>query len=228
MKNKSLFDVFKAVAFIITAILIGTTLGSKLANAQTVVAVLDTGKPRNPLTTPCKTGHKDFTGTEIYDNNGHATNLDSLLAQSRNKSFCTVFIKVFDGYANWMLEEHLEALRYLRDEVKPDYLLLAQSGNKPISEEISIFKQLLDNGTKFSVAAGNEGSNLGRRCSAFPACYKFDNPNYRVVGWTGKGSNYSGPVKTYVHYVGKVGTPKRSGTSQASAIYLRRWLDSDK
>lgn len=227
VKNKSLLDIFKAVVFVVTAILIGTTLGSKLAHAQTVVAVLDTGLPavlRAPL---CDTGHKDFTNTGLKDTHGHATNLDSILARSQNKDFCVVYIKIYDGHGIWTKRGHLKALRYLRDVIKPNYVLLAQSGASQISEELSIFKQLLNKGTKFSVAAGNDGANLGFHCNAFPACYRLDSKNYRVVGWNSRSSNYGGPVKYDVFYSGKVGSPPASGTSQASAIYLRKWLDGE-
>jgi hypothetical protein len=54
-----------------------------------VVAVIDTGKAVDPKLKYCKYGHKDITGTGLEDNNGHGTNVASLIArEAKGANYC--------------------------------------------------------------------------------------------------------------------------------------------
>jgi len=81
-----------------TIIYIAGLFVSIIANAQNRVAVIDTGivvndKNRFYL---CESGHQDFTGFGLYDDEGHGTTVvDYIIDNAKTKNFCIVVLKFY-------------------------------------------------------------------------------------------------------------------------------------
>ena len=72
---------------------------SIIANAENRVAVIDTGIIVNEKNAPylCKTGHRDFTGMGLYDEEGHGTEVvNYIIDNAKTKNFCIVMLKFYD------------------------------------------------------------------------------------------------------------------------------------
>ena len=90
--------------------------------------------------------------------------------------------------------------------------------------------------SKVIVAAGNESKDLSKDCSTYPACYRFNTPNFyvasncidkknKVLHTT---SNYGGPVTDCEEGINvTAGNITMTGTSQAAALRTKRLLDED-
>jgi hypothetical protein len=93
-------------------------------------------------------------------------------------------------------------------------------------KEFDVIKKFIINGGVLTVAAGNNSSNLDKKCNAFPACYRKLLPykNFHVVGASDTGSSNYGKVVTDIEKGSNVGFPVMSGTSQASAVKMSKIL----
>lgn len=191
------------------------------------VAVIDTGfnfkySDQVPL---CNGSHRDFTGEGFHDFHGHGTNIAGLIVNSANSNnYCLVIIKAYSfkpNHKNYGTSYVTEALTYAY-EIKANIINLSGGGLKPIKKEQQIVKKILDSNIALITAAGNNGANLDKNCTFYPACYdsriyvigsknpktNHDYSNYgKIVDMT-----FDGGYKTVFNYTFR-------GTSQSSAIF---------
>ncbi len=209
---------------IIVAVLVTTQALSK--ETRKVVAIVDTGIANDIRIKKylCDGLHVDFTGTSLYDQHGHGTNIAGIIATKMNpKTHCIAILKYWHTAikpeGNRPQYEIIKSVsRYLKT-LKPAYINFSSAGGSFDPNEFNVLGDLLDAGTKVVVAAGNSGKDLTETpCNNFPACYYFDSPNFYVVGHKGKTSNFNGPVKYFRPGINQCGLDIcMSGTSQSTA-----------
>ncbi len=231
-------------------LMIATTIalsGVHTGDAKTItIAVIDTGIDPS-VGHLCKYGHKDFTNSPfeipspLRDDHGHGTHIAGLIKKYAGEgNYCLVAIKYYkesnSGAVN--LKNMLEALRYAIN-IKADFINISGGGPEANPVERDLVKKALDQKTTLVFAAGNEGEDLDKKCSYFPACYFPDKVS--IVGnllnrpaWVPASYTGSNPINSRSNY-GKVvnhwevGTDvesnspsgklvKMTGTSQATAI----------
>lgn len=157
-------------------------------NRPVIIAVLDSGLDTSSYKANlCKYGHKDFTKYNFSikepvpkDNAGHGTQVTSLIERElkyvNKKDYCVVVVKFFDTYDS---SPHInainmiKALKYLAN-IKPDIINISGGGEYPYHEEEKYILQILNNGTKIVAAAGNNGRELNKTFSFYPAMYHSD------------------------------------------------------
>ena len=212
---------------------------------QIVVAVIDTGIRDESLPYLCK-DRVDFSGKGIYDTWSHGTNVAGLIERGANGAdYCQMIIKFTDP----LQDKSISALnnirlsfRYAIDH-KVDIINYSGGGESPDDEEKKLVIEALDAGITLVVAAGNEHSNLNKKCDYYPACYDkriIVVGNLGVNGKRAKTSNYEKSYKlngklikvpknrVIKHFV--IGTDqeangiKLTGTSQATAIVTGRLI----
>lgn len=157
-------------------IYIAGLLVSIIANAENRVAVIDTGIIVNEKNAPylCKTGHRDFTGMGLYDEEGHGTEVvNYIIDNAKTKNFCIVMLKFYDkslATSQIINNTVLAILEAKRLNIK----LINYSANGPSrsAEEEFAIRSNLD--ITFVVAAGNDGVNLDEN-PRYPASYGYSN-----------------------------------------------------
>jgi hypothetical protein len=193
------------------------------------IAVIDTGLDVTSAIKPflCKTGHisliDDAPLKDTYSGK-HGTNVAGLIAKNLDaKKECLLIIKFYKESKDDFFKKVRLGINYaVTQKVKFINLSLGGSGSSDL-EKLAIF-DALRKGIRVSVAAGNDKKDLNENCYYYPACYAFGTPLFRVVGSnTGKYSN-KGRVVTNLEDGTGVGTPKLSGTSQATAINTGKWV----
>lgn len=196
------------------------------------IAIIDTGTDLTEQIKPylCRGGHISLTDKDpLTDNHKdkHGTNIAYLVTQNLDpKKYCVLIIKFYDeskdsGYEN--LANMIFGIKYAA-QLKVDYLNISGGGMAPSDMEARALVQALNAGVKIAVAAGNEKTDLGKTCSFYPACYDFKTPNFHVVSSsTTKLSNYGGVAK-FKEDGNEKGIPVNSGSSQATAIHLNKWI----
>lgn len=179
------------------------------------VAIIDTGLDiKSDYYKPflCKTGHKDFTGTGIQDNDGHGTDIANLIINnSHTSNFCLVIYKFYTTKVkrSWN-EELMNALREVSKE-KITLVNLSLSGEGFLKHEDDYF--YANRNVTFVTAAGNNDVNLDED-PRYPASY--DYPNIKVVGALDK---YTGEKHVVSNYGKRVQYWERAdATSYATAI----------
>ena len=233
--------------FLKSLIVISVLLGLRVEAKSLVVAVIDTGFDKKLMKSKflCPSGHKDFTGTGLYDNHGHGTHVSTLIHQyvtdiklttdssnedihnllSSNTNYCQVILKFYDPKDTNSMTSELKAFLYAID-LKVDIINFSGGGQTPSQQEFAIIKKALDAGIKVVVAAGNEGSNIENK-PYYPAV--IDSRlivvgNKTALGKIAPTSNFGDKVNAW-----EVGTDVvsllpdnriglMSGTSQATAI----------
>ena len=170
------------------------------------------------------------------------------------KKQCLVIVKFWDQDMNGVdtIELVREALRYAI-ALKPAFINMSLTGRTPDHLEMRYVNKLISMGVNIAVAAGNENRDLDKSCRSFPACYKINSPHFRVVGSNTvrleplsrtiilKGprqevrrvngkyykvfrySNYGKRITNWENGT-LVGSPKMTGTSQATAISMSKWV----
>ncbi len=141
-------------------------------NKDTIkIAVLDTGYDFNSnwkyslnmgkfgLKKPklCKSGHKDFTNTDIQDDHGHGTHIVGLIAkEAKDANYCMIILKtwspvskIIGGLANY------NAIVYAVD-MGVDIINYSGGGKTFYLKEYLAVKKALDKGIVLVMAAGNE------------------------------------------------------------------------
>lgn len=196
---------------------------------QLVVAVVDTGISERLVNKPflCKGGHRDFTGTGIYDNHSHGSHIVGLIEKYAGDSdYCILVLKYFDPMSSVDTSDTLlEALNYAIKK-KVDIIEYAGGGKSYSKQECRVIKKALDLGITIVAAAGNEGENINKH-PFYPA--KCDSRVISVGNLDDKGvrhptSNYGNSVKVWERGVLQMSYMKDgyygllTGTSQASAI----------
>lgn len=204
---------------------------TQTATAQTRIAVVDTGLD---LTDPrfskvlCKTGHTDFTGTGIQDDNGHGTHIAGLVAQyAKGSKFCLVIYKYYiDKDPIGSHNTDREVLAFNKAIVDGDkYINFSGGGEEYSAPEFKVIKEHPE--VTFVVAAGNDGVDLTSPSNNFyPASYHLTNVisvgNMTEEAVPSKNSNYAPwlvweiGVKVLSTIPGGMGT--MTGTSMATAI----------
>lgn len=196
------------------------------------VAVIDTGITFKQSTAnyTCTDGHKTYVDKSIYAKHRHGENIIGIISKGINpKTHC---IKSFKVWVNGIsgagsLKATVKALKDITKDYGVRFLNISMGGPESDYREKLYIKKLLVRGVQISVAAGNEGNNLDKKCDYFPACYKrdLDYYNFYVVQSKLASTNYA--KFTTDTYSGRlIGTPALSGTSQASAQKMQSILKS--
>lgn len=200
-------------------------------SAQDIVAVIDSGINKNAINEKylCKTGHKAFLGYSIRDDNGHGTNIVSIIGPNLKKDQCIVVIKAWASWANGdqTANAYAMATQYAQT-IKAKFVNYSGGGAEPIDlERISLYR-LLQTGAHIAVASGNnKNKNMKSKCNYYPACYKFRHKNFHIVSTKRPfaNDNFGFPIK---YDRGCGGKPYLCGTSQATAFYMRKLIGSSR
>ena len=108
----------------------------------------------------CNEGHKDFSGSDLIDRVGHGTHVAGIIAKfAENADYCLVIIKFFDPSVKNSnnLKNSAAALKYAYS-LGVDIINYSGGGTEFSLDEYLIVKKLLERGTVFVAAAGNEKS----------------------------------------------------------------------
>lgn len=218
-------------------ILLFTLLISVNCNAKQIkIAIVDSGYSGNYSQLKlCDKGLVDLTGTDTLDELGHGTNITEIIKQNlKGVDYCFYIIKIYSkkNMGITAIPSHLLAFLWLL-EIKPDFINFSSSGHGTQLSEQVLIQNLVNAGSTFVVAAGNDKQNLDKKCDVFPACYSFvisvgnlDN-NLNLS----KTSNYGKVIKAWE--IGEnicAGGLCMSGTSQATArrtarLARKKYLD---
>lgn len=207
---------------------------------QTKVMIVDTGydfKSKwqsydSPKLKLCKSGHKDFTGTGIHDNNGHGTHIAGLIGKyADNSNYCVVIVKFFDEKSSKNANTTIDSFKYAIEQ-NVDIINYSAGGKQFMYEECEIVKKALDKGIIIVAAAGNNGSDLNLKkyypAMCDPRVLKISNldSSKRTIAET---SNYSDDT-ILVSGTDLISTTPndtlsiKSGTSQATAVYTGKLI----
>lgn len=194
--------------------------------SQNTVLVIDTGYTKYVNKKMCKSGHKDFTKTSNnLDKLKHGTNVISIISKSTAK-YCITSYKAFDTGPSSI--EYTKAIVSASFK-KFDVVNLSIQGRGFDLLEKKAIERMLKKGTYVVVAAGNQGENLDKSCTIYPACYikyfkKYK--RFRVIGAKDLWLSNKGKLITDWELGKQQGKPLLSGTSQAAANYTKKLVDS--
>ena len=194
----------------------------------------------DPRFTPylCKKGHRNFTKEPMNDFIGHGTHTFGIItSNTTKKNYCIVVLKVFGrtGFNSYQSESL--ALDYIKS-IAPDFVNYSGGGSSPMEKERQTIESLKN--TKFIVAAGNNGENIGDGTHFYyPASFHYSNViavgNLETPMTRSKSSNYgkfdmvwengTNIVSTVPYSVSVTGYATMSGTSMASPRHLARLLN---
>ncbi len=204
-------------------------------DTRMMVAVIDTGLDLNDprfKAVLCKTGHKDFTDTELTDRHGHGTHVAGIILKGApdTSKYCLVILKFYTieqtGFAN--LKAETRAIRYA-NTLGAKIINVSLYGPDSDSEE----EQVIAESTAVIVASAGNGpfdkNQPGEdyKGKAYPASY----PKVRVIGnWDCKNnrrhlsSNFGAGViyrcgTNIVSTLPGGKTGRMTGTSQAAPAY---------
>ena len=176
----------------------------------------------------------------------HGSNIVGLIGNRINtKKYCIVSIRTFTDYDSSIMNNYLRSLALAKSI--PDIVavnLSIQTDGLPEVEQYSkkeheAIQLLLNSGVKVVVAAGNGNRLLSKKtCTSYPACLKMrvkNAHNFYVVGSAktpckskycekekALSSNWSKYMPMSFENGMNAGSPKMSGTSQATAIKTGR------
>lgn len=218
----------------------------------TKVAVIDTGYNYKELGSRqinlCKTGHKDLSYRQEYDNSyhmygidpipkdfhGHGTHIAGLIDSYGKKFgpglFCIVIVKFYDPAYAGSMDTSTRAIEYA-NQIGADYINYSAGGYYFMKDEETAVKKFLDRGGEMIAAAGNESKNIDVT-PYYPA--SLDRRIYVVgnvapTGYRAKSSNYGNTVNAW-----EMGTNvtmngmTMTGTSQSAAIRTGKLLSKIK
>lgn len=227
-----------AIALFFTGIYVWAqaTIGVAVEETRTKIAVIDTGFDYDKSFSKylCRTGHVSFVdGNPFIDGHKskHGTNVAGLIAESIDPAkHCILVIKFYSDYLN--ANEFNNYVRYGIDYAvaqNAKYINLSLGGAWSSQLEFLSLEEALMKGVKVAAAAGNDGKNLDVKCYYYPACYKFkaQSQNFHVVGSTTGTYGNKGKIVKFKEDGSFKGTPRLSGTSQATAIHMGKWVQSD-
>ncbi len=195
------------------------------------IVIIDTGISfeQSQQSYICKDGLRFMRSitTHPFDENGHGTNILSIIAPKIKKSQCVVSYKIFNAFANTDTSQY----RYIYEDIlklpKVKFLNMSVGGEFHSDEELSYLKRILSKGSIIAVAAGNNNLNLTRDdCPIYPACYKVQltGERYQVVANIGNRTNYGSQIITHTEDGNNKGQPVKSGSSQSTAIVTSKNL----
>jgi hypothetical protein len=166
----------------------------------------------------------------------------------RNLCSALEYVATLDiDYANLSVSGEGPLLREkaaLEKMLKKGVKIAVAAGNgemKPIQDFDGKYIRIIKNGVAHDpIVLKNKdyikddlGIDLDKKCDIYPGCYNFPNPNFRVVGSTTGYENQYGGYNSYSNFGAVVkywedgtnqGLGKLRGTSQATAIYLGKWI----
>lgn len=195
---------------------------------QLKVAVLDTGMPVTTKLPYCSSDHADFTGTGLYDTDGHGTNVAALIArEAKGVNFCIISVKYY-GDPSRTLENLLLAINYAIDQ-NVDIINISGGGRSYDRSEALAVQKALNKGIKVFAAAGNDSKDFSQSCDFYPACY---DDRIIAVGCMDesfapcRSSNFGGKIKTVFIGKNQKGSEgiRMTGTSQATAVASGTYL----
>jgi len=184
-----------------------------------VVAIIDTGISSDANPVLCKFGHKDFTGTGIYDTNGHGTNISGIIDNlSEGSYYCQVILKYYNpkdpvGNARRTIQAFRHAIALGVDMI--NYSSYGEGFN--IAEK-KVVTEALNKGIVIMVPSGNKLRDLDVDCKVYPSCY--DSRMVVVGNSTNRlGCGFGSVVDIWEDGTGVTGFGiTLSGTSQSTAI----------
>lgn len=220
--------IYLLISFFVTGVAFGEI--SSREETRIKIAVIDTGVSVDKRIKPflCKGGHMSL----IDDNpltdshySRHGTNVAGLIADSLDSTKeCLLIIKFFgDNLKEDFFKKVRLSIQYATvQNVKFINMSLGGDGASDL-EKLAIL-EALEKGIRIAVAAGNDRRNLDFKCYYYPACYRFNPSIFHVVGsYTGNYSNIGKKI-THLENGTNVGTPRMTGTSQATAIHTGKWV----
>lgn len=235
----------------LAAILSATYPPSAEADDRLKIAIVDTGyqKPRGMKSVNlCKGEHKDFSDDKrvFQDHIGHGTNIAHIIDGFLRKrvstdKYCLVIVKFYGAEASSDGAVHSEkALKY-SGKINADIINFSGGGEERSDSEAKVVSSLLDRGLILVMAAGNNGHNLDKGKTYYPA---MADDRVIVVGLKQKDgsihplSNRGKVVDRYEVAIDvRAGGKTMTGTSQATAIatakiayeeILRRMTQDDR
>lgn len=174
----------------------------------------------------------------VYDGHGHGTHIAGIIGRFAGEAdYCLYIIKYWTKEASDMAVSvrSIEALKIALD-LKVDVINYSGGGTKYLADECEIVKALLDRGTVFFAAAGNEGKDIASTPFYPASC----DPRVIKVGATYRDSkkrydrsNYSTSLSD--RYIQEPGVGMLSilpggqygymtGTSQATAVATGKFV----
>lgn len=162
--------------------LIGFALATTENRIQ--ISIVDTGINLTPALAPylCSEGHKDLTGRGLQDTVGHGTTMAFLIAQSISPAtHCLVIIKWLDYGDEGPINRFSDGLIQAAYS-KAKYMNVSAGGRGFSRLEDMALRYAVDQGMRVIVAAGNDGLDLNKDCSIYPACFMTESPNFYTVG----------------------------------------------
>lgn len=189
------------------------------------VAVIDTGAPYVQIQ-PCDEGSKDFTGTGLEDVHGHGSNISSIIdTYASGSDYCQIYLKYYTTKGDNLstsIAAWKEAIR-----LKVQVINYSGGGTSFSSEEAKVVKEALDAGIFVFAAAGNEKTDLTKKCNYYPAC--LDSRIVKVGCKDSQGnlcpqSNHGKGVLYANGFQVKAGGQTLTGTSQATAIITGKFI----
>lgn len=191
------------------------------------VAVMDTGLNLGDKRfegTLCPTGHTDFTGKGLSDEDGHGTHVAGLITKYAGKGgYCLVILKYYDDDATGHMDQERSILA-LQEAIRQSVNIINLSGGGPELDERELMLLKQHPEILLIGAAGNGGM----RVRAYPGCMGL--ANTRCVGALDKAgkrasfSNYGAWVDVWQPGVSIISTLPNgkegpmSGTSMSTAI----------
>lgn len=212
----------------ITLLLLTSSYAHPL-EARIKIAIVDTGLEVTPEMKPYICEGMSFSldsSNTFVDSNGHGSNVAGLIVEGLDpKKYCIQIIKYRDNIDTYMVAFAI------RNAVAMgvSYINLSLSGSgSSVVEYLDIMKAL-QQGVHIAIAAGNQRLTLTKNfCPVFPTCYKIDNENFRIVGSNTGHYGNQGPMIKYWEDGSDKGLPSMTGTSQATAIHMNKWIKSNK
>ncbi len=192
------------------------------------VAIIDTGLPKGlPAHAICKGGAKDFTGSGVTDNMGHATAVSCIATQGIDfKKVCILPVKYSNGQYT-LFASMQDSWKYV-ESANVQYVNYSSAGPAPLPLEEEALQRMAKAKVVVVAAAGNNNTNLDKRCNEWLACYKIK--GIRIVGATKENgtkarySNYGSVVTDWASDSEVPGCGHFTGTSAAAPKILNRLL----
>lgn len=192
---------------------------AKAAETRRMVVVIDSGLSFYQSQQDYICGMETTVGGSVFDSHGHGTNVISIIAERINsKTHCIYSIKGFDPKTSRVDTDSALVRAY---QLNPAYVNLSFGGQNVQPVEVLYVFLMTNKGTVFSVASGNDKSDLDKDCYYYPACikpYLSKKQNFHVIGASDVEVGNTGKIVTRYLSGKDMGSPRMSGTSQATAL----------
>lgn len=193
---------------------------------RTKIVVVDSGLRISKEITPylCK---QQLNGYKVTKGGRHGTNISYIIIKDLDKTkYCLTMIAALSDFGMTEFDSYNKEFKKVLDIQNVKYVNLSLNGPGSDETERDIIKKLINKKIHVTVSAGNNSSFLDYNCNTFPACYRFKNEYFHIVGnKTRKDSNY-GKVVTEWENGNNIngGGIVLSGTSQAAAVFTNKLI----